>query len=108
MLKWLFAPETQAFHTVTGRDVAATHRHHAPASGPPARLTNPWLVSAPGSSHLLSMMKNAKPRNTRRPLALLLAAALALGACAGTTGGGGTELELPRFDRELQDTIGGA
>lgn len=54
------------------------------------------------------MMKNAKPRNTRRPLALLLAAALALGACAGTTGGGGTELELPRFDRELQDTIGGA
>ncbi|MDA0785244.1 MAG: hypothetical protein O3B37_03040 [Proteobacteria bacterium] len=50
--------------------------------------------------------------NTRRTLLLgvTLFSLLALSACAGTgtTDGGKTELELQRFDRALQNTIGGA
>tara|TARA_R110002110_G_scaffold415612_7_gene652344 strand:- start:150945 stop:151118 length:174 start_codon:yes stop_codon:yes gene_type:complete len=57
------------------------------------------------------MMKNPMTQNTKpRRLAILVAAALALSACAGagTTDGGKTELDLREFDRQLQDTIGGA
>jgi len=59
------------------------------------------------------MMKNLTIQNpkTRRPLLLgmTLLSLLALSACAGagTTDGGKTELDLQRFDRALQDTIGG-
>lgn len=60
------------------------------------------------------MMKNPTMQNpnTRRTLLLgvTLFSLLALSACAGTgaTDGGKTELELQRFDRALQNTIGGA
>ena len=58
------------------------------------------------------MMKNPIPQNpkTHRSLAIALVAALALSACAGagTTNDGKTELDLRDFDRQLQDTIGGA
>jgi hypothetical protein len=60
------------------------------------------------------MMKNLTIQNpkTRRPLLLgvTLLSLLALSACAGTgtTDDGKTQLELRDFDRQLQDTIGGA
>lgn len=43
-------------------------------------------------------------------MGLVLAALLALGACAAgdKAGDGVPDRELPRFDRQLQDTIGGA
>lgn len=72
-------------------------------------LTNLWLVFRCPASHLSPMMKNLMTQNpkARRPLLLgvTLLSLLALNACAGngTTDGGQTELELPRFD---QDTIG--
>ncbi|MBT3400835.1 MAG: hypothetical protein HOL07_06475 [Rhodospirillaceae bacterium] len=57
-------------------------------------------------------MKNPITQNpkTHRSLAIALVAALALSACAGagTTNDGKTELDLRDFDRQLQDTIGGA
>lgn len=75
------------------------------------RLTNLWLVFTPAASHILLMMKNSTNRNAKsRRLAMLVAAALALNACAGagTTDGGTTELDLRDFDRQLHDTLGGA
>lgn len=73
-------------------------------------LTNLWLVFTPAASHILPMMKNPTNLNAKSRLAILVAAALALSACAGTgtTDDGKTELDLREFDRQLQDTIGGA
>ena len=100
--------------TVIGRNtgVPPCHKQSCNSLCRSGRLTNLWLVFTSATSHLLPMMKNPIPQssNTHRSLAILFVAALALSACAGagTTNDGKTELDLRDFDRQLQDTIGGA